>query len=58
MVRVRSYITPSHGVDVEWPAKSWSNGRRMAWFWWRWCQQYPEDVEFRDAEERRWKEAA
>jgi hypothetical protein len=49
MIAVRSW----HGgyyTWIDWPKLRLANGLVITWFWWRWCQKYPEDVEFRDAE--------
>lgn len=50
MVAVRNWHGTSGFTWVDWPPLVLANGLVMAWFWWRWCQKNPEDVEFRDAE--------
>ena len=57
MVAVRSWHG-AHYTWIDWPPLILKNGLVLAWFWWRWCQKYPEDVEFRDAEYKHHRMAA
>jgi hypothetical protein len=58
MISVRTWHGGGFYTWTQWPPLHLANGLIIAWFWWRWCQRNPEDVEFRDIEETHHRMAA
>jgi hypothetical protein len=58
VITVRTWHGGGYYTWTSWPRLVLQNGVVIAWFWWRWCQRNPEDVEFRDVEETHHRMAA